>query len=550
MIGVNTADRTNAAIIAGGKRLFGLRGDTAWSEPVALLSGAVRGQADALAAAGRAFKEGESPMLGSGKAEQSSLPVRTRPGALGTTKLAFDNVALSSFRALGAEDAYFAVTNYEAELRALATRSAVAEKSRGLLPQGMKTSQRIEQLVSNPTSQMIEQAGDFARESTFNTKAGPFVSKIIAAKAAMPWLNLVIPFVRTPANIIKRAVSSSPAGVLAPSVRRDIMAGGAKQEMAIGRMMTGTQIMIGAGLLAQAGYLSGSGPDDDKERRAWLAAGNQPYSVKVNGEWYGYNRLDPFASWMGTAADLALTGWKGKSAEDALLKLLSIFAENIVSKTWMSGVEGLSQALSDPDRYGAAYLQRTAASVLQPVALASNVAASQDPYARKPGSLLEAIATRTPGMRQSVPARLDAWGQPMANNQAGDTVFNTVAPMTHTEASTDPVRLEGARLGWVPVERSGKFKKNGLDIELQNEQLAEYRRMLGQRVHAAAEQAMRSPQWAQLDDDQRRDVLTKLDSQAAAAAKIAMLRYRLGNDRQAIIEFENVTNKLKSRGQQ
>jgi hypothetical protein len=550
MIGVNAADRTNAALLAGAKRLFGLRGETAWSEPVALVSGAIRGQVDALAAAGRAFKEGESPMLGSGKAEQSSLPVRTRPGALGTAKLAFDNVALSSFRALGAEDAYFAVTNYEAQLRALATRTAVAEKGRGQLPSGMKASQRIEQLVSNPTPQMVEQAGDFARESTFNTKAGPFISKIIAAKAAMPWLNLVIPFVRTPANIIKRAVTSSPVGVLAPSVRKDIMSGGAKQEMAIGRMMTGTQIMMGAAMLAQAGYLSGSGPEDEKERRAWLAAGNQPYSVKVDGTWYSYNRLDPFASWMGTASDLALTDWRGKSAEDRMLKLLSTFAENIVSKTWMSGVEGLSQALSDPDRYAGAYLQRTGASVLQPVALASNIAATQDPYARKPGSLLEAIAARTPGMRQSVPARLDAWGQPIANNQEGGTVFNNIAPMTHTEASTDPVRLESARLGWSPVDRSGKFKKNGVDITLEGDQLAEYRRMLGDRVHTAIEQAMRSPGWAQLDDDQRREAMTKFDSQASSAAKIAMLRYRLANDRKAINEFDNVTNALKGRGQQ
>nr|WP_314530886.1 hypothetical protein [uncultured Pseudomonas sp.] len=541
MVGVNVMDRTNAAVLAGAKRMFGLKGETTWSEPVALLSGAIRGQMKAAAATGKAFTEGESPLLGSGKLEASSLPRRTLPGMKGTAKLAIDNTALLSFRFLGAEDAYFAVTNYEAELRALAHCTAFEEKKAGTLPQGVKKSQRIEQLVSSPTPAMIEQSGDFARESTFNKRAGPFASKLLAAKAAVPWLNIVIPFVRTPLNVLERAWKGSPLGLVTPGVWRDIRAGGATQEAAISKMMTGTQIMIGAGLLAQAGYLSGSGPDDEKERTAWLAAGNQPYSVKVGNTWHGINRLDPFAMWAGSVADLVQTDWKNKDAEQRALKLVSTFADNIVSKTWMSGVEGLSQALADPERYMGSYLQRTGASLLQPYAGLSGIAARQDPYARKPDSLLEAIKVRTPGLRESVPVRLDSWGGPIANNRQGDTLFNALAPMTHVEASDDPVRLEAARIGWAPGKAQDHFTVKKQRYDLSAENFAEFNELAGKLMHMSVQRAMKSKGWAALGDDEKRDFLDAELKKARTTVRLALIPLVATGNRRAIDNLLRVT---------
>jgi len=523
MIGVNLLDRTNAAILAGAKRMFGLKGETTWSEPVALLSGAIRGQAKAVAASGRAFTQGESPLLGSGKLENSSLPQRTMPGKLGTAKLAFDNVALGSFRALGAEDAYYAITSYEAELRAQAHRIAAQEKRDGALPQGVKLSGRIEQLVDNPTPAMIETAGNMARESTFNGQAGPLVSKVLAAKSALPWLNVLIPFIKTPSAIVKRAVKSSPAGLLAPSTWRDMKAGGAASEMAIARVLTGTQIMIGAGLLAQAGYLTGSGPSDDKERKAWLAAGNQPFSVKVGDSWYGINRLDPFAMWASMAADLVNMDWRSKSAEDSALELVSSFTNNVSNKTWFSGIQRLSMALADPQRYLPTFAKQTAASVLQPNALVANIASRQDPYVRQPETMADTLANRVPGLRDDLPARLDDWGEPLANSRQGDTVLHSMLPMTHVEESKDPLRIEAARLGWTPGRQQDFLTSGKRKYPLSPEQIAERNAVVGQLLRRDAAVLMRSPAWKGMDDDQRRAALGKLRDTARAAVKVAMV---------------------------
>ncbi len=543
MIGVNLMDRTNAAILAGAKRMFGLKGETTWSEPVALLSGAIRGQAKALAATGKAFTQGESPLLGSGKLENSSLPQRTMSGMKGTAKLAFDNAALASFRFLGAEDAYYAVTNYEAELRAQAHRIASQEKRDGVLPQGIKLSGRIEQLVNNPTPAMIETAGNMARESTFNAKAGPLVSKVLAAKAALPWLNILIPFIKTPSSIVKRALKSSFAGLFAPSTWRDIKAGGAIQEQAIARVLTGTQIMIGAGLLAQAGYLTGSGPSDDKERKAWLAAGNQPYSVKLGDTWYGINRLDPFAMWASMTADLVNMDWRSKSAEDNALELVSSFANNVANKTWFSGVQRLSMALADPQRYLPSFVKQTAASVLQPNALVANIASRQDPYARQPETMADALANRVPGLRDDLPPRLDDWGQPIPNSRQGDTVLHSMIPMTHVEESQDPLRQEAARLGWSPGRQQDFITAGKNKHVLTPEQIRERSEVTGQLLRRDAVALMNSKEWKAMDDDQRRTALGKLRDKARAVVKIAMLPYVVSGNRTAL-------NKLKSTIQQ
>ncbi|WPN59747.1 hypothetical protein [Pseudomonas sp. P9_31] len=542
MVGLNTVDRMNAAVLAGGKRLFGLKGETMWSEPLALLSGAIRGQMKAIGATGRAFATGESPMLGAGKLEQSSLPQRTMPGKLGTAKLVGDNVALLPFRALGAEDAYFATVAYEAQVRALAHRAALAEKKSGSLPQGMTVSKRIDQLANDPTPQMIEDAGDYARESTFNQAAGPIAAKVLAVKAAVPWTNVIVPFVRTPMNVISRVLKGSPAGVLYPSVWRDIRAGGAKQEMALAKMMSGTQAMIGAGLLAQAGYLTGAGPSDNKERDAWLAAGNQPFSVKVGDTWHGYNRLDPFAAWAGLASDMTHMDWKGQDAEKVALKLVASFAENIVSKTWMQGVEGLSQALSDPDRYAGSFLSRTAASVLQPNALLSGMASRQDEYARKPDSFLDAMKARVPGLRESVPVRQDSWGEPMANNRYADNAFNAIAPMTHSKESTDPVRLEAARIGWAPGDAPKHMTLRGEEFPLSAEQQAEFSELSGALIHKAAKHLIRSKAWRLMDDDQRRDALDKVSDKSRAAVRLALGPLLLKNNRRPL---DNLRKRLR-----
>ncbi|KJZ37200.1 hypothetical protein [Pseudomonas fluorescens] len=538
-LGNEIIERGIAAGIGGIKRLAtgGKSGQTVFAEPIDMLTGMAKGFMQAGSAAVDAFKTGEAPTLGIGKGEAGPVGGMNSPrpnGLLGTAGWAADKLASVPYRALGAEDAFFANLNYAGELRTIARQQALADKKLGQLPTGTKLSQRIEQLVQNPTPSMIEAAGEHARTATFNNQAGAFAQAVMSAKAKMPWLNLVVPFIRTPANIVTYGLRRTLAAPLFKNVREDIAAGGAKQERAIARMLWGTSVMVGAGALAQAGYITGAGPDDKKEKAALLAKGWRPYSVKVGDTYYEYNRLDPFSQWLGLASDLSTMDYQHKDASDLAATALGSLVNNTVNKTYMQGVSNLVEFLQDPKRNGPWYLKQLGGTLAQPVTLASNIASENDPYAREQNSVLDAIKYRVPGLREDLPSKLDAFGEPVPNRTYPGGPVSIAAPIAQSKESTDPVRLEAARLGWVPGKTAAHFTINKHRFDLSEAQQHEFNQLTGQMIHTGAARIMVAPGWKSLDDNTKLDLLDNLTKKARTAVRTAFTPYLVTGNRAAL----------------
>ena len=539
-LGNEIVERGIAAGISGAKRAFtgGKAGQTLFAEPLDLLIGMAKGTTQAGVAAADAFRTGESAMLGVGKAE-SGVGIQPRQG------LAEKAFSLP-YRALGASDSFFGTLNYEAELRALARQQAVAENKAGTMPTNTKLSQRIEQLTQDPTPNMIEQAGEHARKQTFNQRAGTFAQAIISAKAKAPWLNVLVPFVRTPANIVKYGLKRTPFAPVFKEVRDDIRAGGAKQERALSSILWGSSVMIGAGALAQAGYITGAGPSDDKEKRALLATGWRPYSIKVGDTYHEYNRLDPFAQWLSLASDLATTNYQHKDAGDIAAGLLGSFANATINKTYMQGLSNFSEFLSDPKRNGAWYLRQQAGTLAQPFTMFSSIASENDPYARETNSVLDAIKYRVPGLRQDLPEKLDAFGQPIPNRTYPGGPLSIAAPIAQSQQTTDPVRLELGRLGYSPPVPGKHFTSGKVRHDLDDAQYHELAQLTGQLTESGARRLMRSKEWAGLDDDQKRDALDKLAKKARDAVKVAMLPFLTAGKRDALNRLHNAVQQSEA----
>jgi hypothetical protein len=542
-LGNEIIERGIAAGVSGVKNVFKPgSGQTIFAEPIDMLVGMSKNFMQAGSAAVDAFKTGEAPTLGIGKGEVGPLGGMNSPrpnGVLGTGGWAADKLASVPYRALGAEDAFFANMNYAGELRTIARQNALAEKKLGTLPANTKLSQRIDQLVQSPTPSMIEAAGEHARTATFNNQAGVFAQAVMSAKAKMPWLNLVVPFIRTPANIVTYGLKRTPAAPLFKSVREDLAAGGAKQERAIARMLWGTSVMVGAGVLAQAGYITGAGPDDKKEKAALLAKGWRPYSIKVGDTYHEYNRLDPFSQWLGLASDLSTMDFQHKDAADLAATALGSLVNNTVNKTYMQGVSNLVEFMQDPKRNGPWYLRQMGGTLGQPVTLMSNIASERDPYAREQNSVLDAIKYRVPGLRQDLPTRLDAFGEPVPNRTYPGGPLSIAAPIAQSKESTDPVRLETARLGWVPGNTADHFTISKHRFDLNDGQKHEFDQLTGQMIHTGMARIMAAPGWKSLNDDQKRDLLDSLAKKARVAVRTAFTPYMVNGDRKAI-------NKLKT----
>lgn len=534
-LGNEMIERGIAASIGGAKRAFtgGKSGETLFAEPLDLLIGTAKGMTKAGSAAVDAFKTGESAMLGVGKQESG---VGIRP-----TQSPMEKAFSLPYRALGAEDSWFATLNFEGELRTLARHQAVADRKAGTLPQDMKLSQRIEQLVQNPTSAMIESAGEHARTNTFNSKAGAFAQAIMSAKAKAPWLNVIVPFVRTPANIVKFGLKRTPLAPAFADVRADFKAGGAKQERAIARVLWGTSVMIGAGALAQAGYITGAGPEDKEEKAALMATGWRPYSIKVGDTYHEHNRLDPFAQWLSMAADLATNDYQHKDAGDVAASLLSSFANATINKTYMQGLSNFSEFLSDPKRNGGWYVRQQAGTLAQPFTLLSNIASENDPYGRETNSVLDAIKYRVPGLRQDLPVKLDHFGEPVPNRTYPGGPLSLAAPIAQSKETTDPVRLEAARIGWAPGKTQNHFTIKKQRFDLSDEQMAEFNELAGKLTHKSVQRAMRSKGWASLGDDEKRDFLDAELKKARTAVRLAFIPYLANDNRRAVDKLRSAT---------
>lgn len=539
-LGNEIIERGIAAGIGATKRALtgGKSGQTVFAEPLDLLIGMSRGMAKAGTAAVDAFRTGESAVLGGQAKQDNSQGLNNaprRPGVLGGAAFAADRLASLPYRALGAEDAFYGTLNFEAELRTLARREALVEKRQGQLPEGVKFSQRIEQIVQNPTPKMIEAAGLHARTNTFNSKAGTFAAAVMSAKSKAPWLNLIVPFVRTPANVVKFGLQRTPLAPLFKEVREDFAAGGARQERAAARVLWGTGVMVAAGMAAQAGYITGAGPDDKRERQALLNSGWKPYSIRTDdGTYHEYNRLDPFAQWLGLASDMATMKYDEKSGADVAANVLGSLVNNTVNKTYMQGLSNFVEFMQDPKRNAEWYSRQMAGTVAQPLTLLSNIASENDPYAREGNSILDAIKYRTPGLRQGLPTKLDGFGEPVPNRTYPGGPFSIAAPIAQSQESSDPVRQMTGRIGWNPTEFQKSLTLNGRKIEIPDDQHHELVQLAGRLTHRGAQRLMRSQGWASLDDDQKRDALEKMATKARAAVRMAAIPYVTSGKRAAL----------------
>jgi hypothetical protein len=350
-------------------------------------------------------------------------------------------------RALSAEDELFKAMARRMELTGLAVRQATTEGLRGEAGKA-----RIAELVANPPDAMLGRSLDYARYLTFQTplEHGSISQSISLFAQKHPLVKLLVPFVRTPVNILKYAGERSPAAPLLKDWRAQFRAGGADRDLAVAKMMVGSGLMASVASFAGEGSMTGGGPADESAKRLLRADGWQPYSFRVGDKFYSYQRLDPLATTLGVAADFAelQSHMTVKQREHVAMMLTSATIKNLSNKVWFSGVTDLSNAITDSQRYGGGFLRRMAGSLTVPTGVAQ-VARTIDPTLRETRTFLDAVRARIPVASKSLFPRRDVWGRPV--EREGGLGPDLVSPVWTGTARNDPVNSEllaaGARIG-------------------------------------------------------------------------------------------------------
>lgn len=470
-------------------------------EPVARIIGLLEGAKDGLRVGYHAFMAGESSVKG----EQFRTAIEGVKG----------EVIRLPFRALQAEDAVFKTMNERAEAYTLATRQAVSE---GLSPLTGEFRERVAELVNNLPDDIKAQVDAASTRFTFNEALGEKGQAVqnLVRKGHLEW---AVPFIRTPANVAKELLRMTPFAPAIGEWRAAIQEGGVARDKALAEIAVGTATMGVVMSYAFDGTITGNGDPDPGKRRSQLAAGWQPYSIKVGDKYYSYQRLQPFGTLIGLAADMANV-WDQMTDEesDKTPKMLSVaFANAITNQTFLQGITNVVQVLADPQRYGPKFVQQMAGSVVPGIVAQTTQMA--DPLAREVDSMLDAVKSRLPGFRQSLLPKRDIFGEPIANTErvAG------VLPITVREESEDKVRTEAARIGYSAADTPKKTHigrgtgKLG-DVKLEPEERDVFAETGGKMAHELLQPLVNDPDWDALPDVVKLKTYQKVFAAAHKAA--------------------------------
>jgi len=397
-------------------------------------------------------------------------------------------------RLLGAEDEFFKTVGYRMELHAQSLRMAASEGHTGL-----DLAKRMKEIIDNPPETVRINAADAAMYQTFTNETGVIGQKIMDLRNVDSPLNpmvLILPFVRTPVNIARYAFERSPFAPLVGQWRADIAAGGARADIALARMSTGTAIMMAAMDIADTGVISGEGPKDRGTKEAMLRQGWQPFSVKVGDRWYSYNRTDPFGMTVGFAASITEAIRRGEMDEDDVDEWQEVVGMSIaavsqatISKTYMEGFSNFVEAMSDPERYSPNYINKMMASFLPITSLNSAIKNVVDPVQRDVQSPADAVRARIAGLSENLPPRRNLWGEEITSESGLGKAYDFASPVASKPHKDLPIDREIVRLGEGPQRITKKTSFDGVMVNMRfyPQAYSEYSRLAGN--------ALKHPAW-------------------------------------------------------
>lgn len=325
------------------------------------------GSMDALRAASKAFKN-DAPVYGVGR------NVDTQPDPAITAKLFKDpdspiahmtdfagKAIRMPFRGALFVDEGTKALVANMELRRIAGRDAAINIKNGMSSNDAMMLMADE--ITNPSVDTLERIDLAVKEAALQSDVGGFGNWVMATRKALddnptglPVGTLLAPFVKTVINAEKQILSRTPFAPVMSEVRAELQAGGARRQMALGKMYAGSAIMGTAYWMTTEGMLTGLGPSDPKKRQ-WLKEneGWQECSIKMNGTYYNIAGLEPVGGLLCSAATVAEMGVVYGKDDDASFNDLLLYSTLLPFKyigqlPMMDGLGKFFEALQDVTR--------------------------------------------------------------------------------------------------------------------------------------------------------------------------------------------------------
>ena len=382
-------------------------------------------------------------------------------------------------------------------------------------------------------------------------RAGHYQGDNKAAKALSIAYDAVMPFRKTPANILTTGLDYSPVGI-AKAVKQaavDVKSGKATAADAVDSLcegLTGTGILALGAYLASEGLLNLRAGDDDDEEAFNKTLGHQDYALELGGRSYTLDWAVPAAIPLFAGAALVEGGMDFGGLMDAVSNIGDVVLETSMLSTFNDIIRSISYAdnpmASAVGRVASSYASQflptvggKVASALDDTVRESYVERGISQIERDAKYFGQTVLRKTPFAREAMQPSIDMWGEEVSN---GDPLLriiqNSVSPSTVKEIKNDAVTQEVWRLyeatgEGLPSAAEKSFVVNGERKYLTGEEYTEYAKVMGQTRRQVLEPLLKSKGYQKLSDADKAKAVGYAYEYAKVKGKQAVSDYKVSD---------------------
>lgn len=399
-------------------------------------------------------------------------------------------------------------------------------------------------------------AGQEALKATYQDRNAISDRVVKIVRDAGPVGDAIMPFKRTPANILARGLEYSPAG-LAKSIydglrtvtgKSDKTAAQVIDEAAAG--LTGSALMALGAYLFSEGLVTGAQGDDKDDEWAELL-GHQGYALELpNGTSVTLDWLAPESMPFFMGVELASSMGENGMDANAITDALKAIANPMLELSMLQSVNDLIDSV--------AYAEEAPLSAMIPSAIISyfsqaiptlggqiertsesdRMTTYTDKNSEIPTDVQYAIgraSSRIPGIDLFQTPYIDAWGR---TESSGDVLTralnNFVNPAYSSQVDVDAVERELQKVrdatgetSVFPSRAQRYIEVNGARKDLSAEEYQTYATTKGQTSYDLVSEAIRLPEYRSMSDGEKAEYISDLYSYANAVAKRSVSAYEL-----------------------
>lgn len=399
-------------------------------------------------------------------------------------------------------------------------------------------------------------AGQEALKATYNDKNAVSDRAVQIARSLGVVGEAVLPFKRTPANILVRGFEYSPLG-LAKGLTYDLYQvkqgnmTGAQAIDNIAAGMTGTGLMLLGGLLAAAGVVSGGAGDDEKQAQFNELTGGQTYALNLPGggsvtlDWLAPEAL-PFFMGVQAMESFGEEGLTGDTITSAFASISEPMLEMSMLQSLNDLIDNVSYAASNEKLSGL-----VGSSLISYLTQAIPTIGGQiertfedkrySTYTNK-DSLLPTDVQYALGKAfakipiwdfQQVPY-IDAWGREEETGLLPMRALNNFLNPAYTSSlNVTPVDEEIQRLynatgvgSVIPSRADKSITVDGEDINLSGDKYVEYAKTKGGTAFDLLSSIIDTSAYKGLSDDEKVKLISDVYEYANSVGKAAVSSYK------------------------